>query len=82
MFISFRSAVAASQARFMGVFKGKIPNGEGLKLRVARLNAALMLVVKLRRQVAIFAAAGPGAVTTTRGARRLNVIVAAVALVA
>ena len=50
-----------------GMLEGQIPDGEGLKLGVARLDTALVLMVELGQADRHLAAAGAGAVMTTSG---------------
>ena len=64
------------------VGEGQIPDGEGLKLGVARLDAALVVVVELREAGCHLAAAGAGRGDNDQRALGLDIVVLAVALLA
>ena len=64
------------------VLERQVPDGERLKLRVPGLDAALVLVVELREAGRHLAAARAGRRDDDERARRLDVVAAAVALVA
>ena len=63
-----------------GVLQRQVPNGEGLKLGVARLDAAFILVVELAEANCHLAAAGTRGGNHHQRARGLHVVVAAEAL--
>ena len=65
-----------------GVFQRQVPDGEGFKLGVARLDAALVLVVQLGQADCHLAAAGAGRGDDHQRAFGLDVFVFAVAVVA
>ena len=64
------------------VLERQIPDREGFKLRVARLHAALVLVVELREAGRHLSAARPRRGHDDQRARGFDIIVAAIALVA
>ena len=64
-----------------GVLERQVPDREGLELRVARLHAALVLVIELRQAGGHLAAAGAGRGDDDELARRLYVVVLAEAVV-
>ena len=61
------------------VLERKVPNGEGLVLRVARLDAALVLMVELGEARGHFAGAGAGGGDHYQGVRGFHELVFAVA---
>ena len=65
-----------------GVLERQVPYGEGLKLRVARVHAVLVLVVELGEAGGHLAAAGAGGGDDDERMGRLDVFVAAEAIVA
>ena len=64
------------------VLQRNVPDGEGLELGVTGLDAALVFMVQLRQADGHFSAAGAGRGDDHQRALGLNVLVAAVALVA
>ena len=62
------------------VLEGQVPDGEGLKLGVARADAALVLVVELAQAGGHLAAAGAGSGDDDEAALGLDVVVFAEAL--
>ena len=64
------------------VLEGQVPDGEGLELGVARLDAPLVLMVELGQAGGHLTAAGAGGCDDDEGALGLDVVVLAVALVA
>ena len=64
-----------------GMLEGQVPDGEGLKLGIARLDAALDLVVDLRQANGQLAGAGAGRGDHDERARGLDKVVLAIALV-
>ena len=64
------------------VLERQVPDREGFKLRVARLDPALVLVVELGKAGRHLAAAGSRSGHDDQRARRFDIVVAAVALVA
>src|SRR5699024_1277910 len=64
------------------VLEGQVPDGEGLKLGVARLHAPLVLVVQLGQAHRHLAAAGAGGGDHHQRPLGLDIVVFAVALVA
>ena len=64
------------------VLEGQVPDGEGLKLGVARLHPPLVLVVELGQADGHLAAARAGGGDHHQGAAGLDIVVFAVALVA
>ena len=65
-----------------GMLQGEVPHGEGLKLGVSGVHAALVLVVELREAYGHLAAAGTGCGDDDQRLRGLHVVVLAEALVA
>ena len=64
------------------VLQGNVPDGEGLELGVTGLDAALVFMVQLGQADGHFSAAGTGCGDDHQRALGLNVLVAAVALIA
>ena len=64
------------------VVQGQVPHGEGLEFGVARLPAPAVLVVELAEAGGHLPAAGPGGGDHHQGTAGLDVVVAAIALVA
>ena len=64
------------------VLQGQVPDGEGLKLGVAGLYAALVFMVQLGQADRHFSAAGAGCSDHHQGPLGLDVVVFAVALIA
>lgn len=64
-----------------GVFQRKIPDGEGFKLRIARLHAAFVFVIKLPKTRRKFSAVGARGVYDNQRTRRFDVRILAVAFV-
>ena len=65
-----------------GVLERQVPDGEGLKLRVARAHTVLVLMVELGEAGGHLAAAGAGGSDDDERMRRFDIFVAAEALVA
>ena len=64
------------------VLQGDVPDGEGLELGVTGLDAPLIFMIQLGQADGHFAAAGAGSRDNHQRALGLNVLVAAIALVA
>ncbi len=64
------------------VLEGQVPDGEGFKFGIARLNPPLVVVVQLAQAGGHFAAAGAGGRYYDQGVAGLDIVVFAQALVA
>ena len=64
------------------MLQGQVPNGEGLELGIARIDAPLVLMIQLGQAGGHFSAAGAGGGDHHQGAAGLDVIVLAQTLVA
>ena len=64
------------------MLQGQVPDGEGLKLGIAGIDAPLVIVIQLTQAGSHFAAAGAGSRYHDQGMAGLNVVIFAQALIA
>ena len=64
-----------------GMAKGEVPDGEGLELRITRIDAPLVLVIELGKTGSQLAASGSGSGNDNERPCGLNEIILAVTLV-